>query len=159
AQRWARTATLAADTTRAGQLAFARWMHERHGELFFGEDTDWLRGLNWRRYALARDTTGNREPPHLDPRLPWSPEEERAKIAAHFQSTTELYYSLRAYAKWLDGANASTPGLAAVVRESNQVYNRLINWDATNSLFWSETLESGPEARSIRRAGALLRKR
>jgi hypothetical protein len=158
-QRWARTAVLAADTTQRGRLAFARWLRDRNGQLFFGENTFWLRGLNWRRNALARDTTGSREPPPLDPRLPWSPEDERAKIAAHFESTTELYYSLRAYAKWLDGATAGTPGLAAVVRESNQVYNRLINWDATNSAFWSETLASSPEARSIRRAGALLRRR
>ncbi len=80
-------------------------------------------------------------------------------IAAHLRSSTELYYALRAYAAWLDGATASTPGLAGVVREADRVYNRLINWDATNSRFWSEELETGPEARSIRRAGGLLRRR
>ena len=80
-------------------------------------------------------------------------------IDAHLRATTELYYALGAYARWLDGATASTPGLAAVVREADQVYNRLSNWDANNSPFWSTVLESSPEARSIRRAGSLLRRR
>ena len=84
---------------------------------------------------------------------------ERAKIEAHLRSTTELYYSLGAYARWLDGATRSTPGLVAVVREADQVYNRLVNWDETNSRFWSAALTKSPEARSIRRAGSLLPKR
>lgn len=160
ARIWARTATLAADTSRAGRLAFARWMRDRHGALFFGENTFWLRGLNWRLYGLARDTTDrNAPPPRLDPRLPWTPAEERAKIGAHLESTTELYYSLRSYARWLDGATASTPGLAAVVREADQVYNRLVNWDESNSRFWPDVLTDSPEAHSIRRAGLLLRRR
>jgi hypothetical protein len=70
-----------------------------------------------------------------------------------------LYYALRASARWLDRANANTAGLAAVVREANVVYNRLYNWDETNSPFWSETLQSSAEAKSIRRAGALLNRR
>jgi hypothetical protein len=91
--------------------------------------------------------------------LPWTAAEERTKIDAHLRSTTELYYSLRTYARWLDGATASTPGLAAVVRETDQVYNRLVNWDEGNSPFWSAALTQSPEARSIRRAGSLLRQR
>ena len=146
---------LAADTSRAGRLTFARWMRDRHGELFFGESTLWLRGLNWRRNALAGDTLpGAREA--LDPRLGWTPGDERAKIATHLRSTTELYYALVAYASWLDDSNARTPGLAAVVREADRVYNRLINWDQGNSRFWTEELEASPQARSIRRAGRLL---
>ena len=157
---WARTAALAADTSRAGRLAFARWMRDRRGALFFGENTLWLRGLNWRRDALRADTSGTTVvPPKLDPRLPWSANDERDRIAAHLESTTELYYALRAYARWLDGANARTPGLPAVVREADQVYNRLVNWDENNSRFWSEHLSSSPEARSIRRAGALSHRR
>jgi hypothetical protein len=159
ARRWARTAALAADTSRSGRLAFARWMRGQHGRLFFGENTYWLRGLNWRLYALQRDTTDRAAPPALDPRLPWTPAEERAKIDTHLRSTTELYYSLRAYARWLDGATRSTPGLAAVVREADQVYNRLLNWDESNSRFWSAALSESPEARSIRRAGVLLERR
>ena len=159
ARRWARTATLAADTSRSGRLAFARWMRDQHGRLFFGAETSWLRGLNWRFYALDRDTTDrSARPPALDRRLPWTAADERAKIDAHLRSTTELYYSLRAYAQWLDGATRSTPGLVAVVREADQVYNRLVNWDERNSRFWSAALPQSPEARSIRRAGSLLRK-
>jgi len=158
-RRWARTATLAAGTSRSGRLAFARWMRDQHGRLFFGENTFWLRGLNWRRSALDRDTTDrSAAPPALDPRLPWTPAEERAKIDAHLRSSTELYYSLRAYAAWLDGATASTPGLAPVVREADRVYNRLVSWDETNSRFWSAALTQSPEASSIRRAGSLLAK-
>jgi hypothetical protein len=159
-QRWARTSSLAADTSRSGRLAFARWMRDQHGGLFFGERTLWLRGLNWRLNGLDRDTADrSAPPPKLDPRLPWTAAEERTKIDAHLRSTTELYYSLRTYARWLDGATASTPGLAAVVREADQVYNRLVNWDEGNSPFWSAALTQSPEARSIRRAGSLLRQR
>ena len=160
ARRWARTAALAADTSRPGRLALARWMRDQHGRLFFGEDTFWLRGLNWRLYALDRDTTDRSAwPPGLDERLPWTAAQERAAIDAHLRSTTELYYSLGAYARWLDGATRSTPGLVAVVREADQVYNRLVSWDQGNSRFWSAALSEGREARSIRRAGLLLRKR
>jgi hypothetical protein len=164
ARAWTRTATLAAATSRAGQLAFARWMRGQHGRLFFGDDTNWLRGLNWRRDALTRDTTDADmsavvDRSHgLDPRLPWTAAEERSKIEAHLRATTELYYALQAYGRWLDGATAATPGLAAVVREADQTYNRLLNWDARNSLFWNETLETSREARAIRRAGDLLRR-
>jgi hypothetical protein len=155
---------LAAGTSRAGHLAFARWMRAQHGRLFFGDDTNWLRGLNWRRDALTRDTTGADtsavvDRSHgLDPRLPWTAAEERSKIEAHLRATTELYYALQAYGRWLDGATAATPGLAAVVREADQTYNRLLNWDARNSLFWNETLGTSHEARAIRRAGELLRR-
>jgi len=159
ARRWARTATLAGDRSRAGRLAFARWMRDQHGQLFFGENTFWLRGLNWRLYALDRDTIDrSAPPPALDPRLPWTAAEERAKIDAHLRSTTELYYALQAYAAWLDGATRTTPGLPAVVREADQVYNRLVNWDESNSRFWSAALTRSPEARSIRRAGSLVAK-
>ena len=158
-RRWARTAALAADTSRSGQLAFARWMRDQHGRLFFAEDTFWLRGLNWRFYALDHDTTDRSVPPTgLDERMPWTSAEERAKIDAHLRSSTELYYSLRAYARWLDGATRTTPGLVAVVREADQVYNRLVNWDERNSRFWSVALTQSQEARSIRRAGLLLEK-
>jgi hypothetical protein len=159
ARRWARAAALAADTSRSGRLAFARWMRDQHGRLFFGEDTFWLRGLNWRLYALDRDTTDrSAPPPGLDPRLPWTAAQERAAIDTHLRSTTELYYSLGAYARWLAGATRSTPGLVAVVREADQVYNRLVSWDQNNSRFWSAALSESPEGRSIRRAGLLFRK-
>jgi hypothetical protein len=160
ARSWARTAALAADTSRAGRLAFARWMRDRQGELFFGDNTFWLRGLNWRLDALGGTRVADSQPPpKLGPRLPWSAPEERAMIARHLRSTTELYYALRAYAAWLDAATANTPGLRAVVREADQVYNRLVSWDEQNSRFWTDELTSSPEARSIRRAGALVRRR
>ena len=160
ARYWMRTVALAADTSPAGRLAFARWMRDRHGALFFGEDTFWLRGLNWRLDALGSERAGEKEPPpRLDPRLPWSAEQEREMIGRHLRSTTELYYALHAYAQWLDGATATTPGLGGVVREADQVYTRLVSWDERNSRFWTTALTSSPEARSIRRAGALVRRR
>ena len=160
ARRWARTVTLASDGSRAGTLAFARWMRAQRGQLFFDENTDWLRGLNWRRNRLK----GELESPssaraRFDTRLPWTAAQEISGIEAHLRNSTELYYALRAYARWLDGADAKTAGLAAVVREADVVYNRLYNWDENNSPFWSETLESSAEAKSIRRAGALLKRR
>ena len=160
ARRWSRTVTLASDTSRAGTLAFARWMRSQRGQLFFGESTDWLRGLNWRRSRLRGELESrDSERARFDTRLPWTAAQEVAGIEAHLRNSTELYYALRAYARWLGGANANTAGLAAVVREANLVYNRLYNWDENNSPFWSETLESSAEAKSIRRAGALLEKR
>lgn len=158
ARRWTRTAILAADTTRAGRLVFARWMRDQHGALFFGESTFWLRGLNWRRDALSYDTVDAGGGGHLDPRLPWTRDEERQRIEAHFRSTTELYYALQAYASWLEGAASTTPRLSAVVREADVVYNRLVVRDARNSRFWSEALDTSREARAIRRAGRLVQR-
>jgi hypothetical protein len=136
-------------------------MREQRGQLFFGENTDWLRALNWRLYAV--DTAGglgSSDPSSdFDTRLPWTPADENERIVAHLRSTTELFHALRLYARWLDGASARTPGLAAVVREADQVYNRLASWDSNNSFWWTRVVEPGPEARSIRRAGALLRRR
>ena len=135
-------------------------MRDQHGALFFGEDTQWLRGLNWRRDRVVDDTVRDAGIYwSLDRRLPWTAQEERAKIADHLRSTTELYYSLQTYARWLDGASATTPGLGTVVREADAVYNRLVNWDDRNSRFWSAELENSPEARAIRRAGRLVRRR
>jgi hypothetical protein len=160
ARRWSRTVALAGDTSRAGTLAFARWLRAQHGPLFFEENTEWLRGVNWRRNKLPRDTDSHdTERERFDARLPWTPAQELAAIDAHLRNSTELYHALRAYARWLDGARIDTPGLAAVVREADVVYNRLYNWDANNSTFWPETLEASAEAKSIRRAGALLKKR
>jgi hypothetical protein len=160
ARRWTRTVALARDTSRVGTLAFARWMRAQRGQLFFDENTDWLRGLNWRRNRLrAENESPSTGRARFDARLPWTAADEVAGIEAHLRNSTELYYSLRAYARWLDGANPNTASLAAVVREANLVYNRLYNWDETNSPFWSQTLDSSAEARSIRRAGALRRSR
>jgi hypothetical protein len=135
-------------------------MRSQRGRLFFDENTDWLRGLNWRRNRLKGELESpSAERARFDTHLPWTAAQEVTGIEGHLRNSTELYYSLRAYARWLDGAQGNTAGLAAVVREANLVYNRLYNWDETNSPFWSETLESSAEAKSIRRAGALLRTR
>jgi hypothetical protein len=154
ARSWTRTALLSADTSRAGQLVFARWMRDQFGRLFFGDDTEWLRGVNRRRSTVVGDTATSE---NRADRLPWTRADERASLEAHLRDSNELYYALRCYARWLDAATPGTPGLAAVVREADQTYNRLINWDGTNSFFWGEVLEKSPEAQSIRRAGRLLR--
>jgi hypothetical protein len=84
-------------------------------------------------------------------------EAEVAAIRAHLEATTEPYLALRAYADWLARTEPQAAAVAAerrrVAREADRVYNLLVNWDATNTRFWRETLARGDAARAIRRAG------
>jgi len=154
AARWTRAATLAADTSLDGRLAYARWLAGERGALFFGVDNAWYRSLGWRVRAL-RDTAADGA--RRTPRAPVAADAEIAAIAAHLGATTEPRLALRAYGDWLVRTEPRAATMRAerqrIAREADRVYNLLVNWDANNTTFWQERLEQSPEARAIRRAG------
>ncbi|MFN8667061.1 MAG: hypothetical protein U0164_07610 [Gemmatimonadaceae bacterium] len=145
---WRRVQPLAADTSLAGRLAFARHMRAQNGKLLWGNDKTWYRSLNWRLQALE-DSTGA----GFNPLLPWRAAAEREAIGRHFRDGFEMYHAVRAYADFLARAPRSDVRRRAALREANATYNWLVNWDNNNSRFWSEALEADGIGRTIRQAG------
>lgn len=148
ATAWRRTQALAADSSRSGRLAFARHMRAHNGRLFWGNDKVWYRSLNWRLRAIGDSTTGA-----FNPVLPWTADDERRAIGRHFLESFEMYYAVRAYADFLSRVRTGDARRAPALREANQAYNWLINWDNNNSTFWADELEAEGIGRTIRRAG------
>ncbi|MEP7382972.1 MAG: hypothetical protein ABI910_14880 [Gemmatimonadota bacterium] len=145
---WRSTQSLAADSSLTGRLAFARHMRANNGRLFWGNDKVWYRSLNWRLRAIS-DTTSS----DFNPVLPWRADEEVQAIARHFRGGFEMYFAVRAYADFLARAPRSDARRATALREADQTYNWLINWDNYNSTFWGEALEREGIGRTIRQAG------
>ena len=147
ADDWAEAMMLASDTTPGGRLRLGRFMAARSGELFYGNDIQWYRSLNWRQRSLRSQYS------YFDSRLPWAREEEHEAIRVHLLATTEMYVALEAYADYLASGVGSRDDRRAVVQEADRAYNWLINWDNTNSSFWLNELQDGEAAQTIRRVG------
>lgn len=145
---WRGTQALAADTSLGGRLAFARHMRARNGKLFWGNDKVWYRSLNW-RLASITDTVSQ----GFNPILPWTSDEEVRAIGRHFRDGFEMYHAVRAYTDFLSRAPRTDVRRAAALREANQTYNWLVNWDNNNSRFWEQALEQEGIGPAIRRAG------
>lgn len=148
ANRWRAVQPLAADTTLAGRLAFARYMRAQNGKLFGGNDKVWYRSLNWRQRAIGDSTYGG-----FTPILPWRAEDEVSAIGRHFHDTFEMYYAVKAYADFLARLPKGDPRRAVAVREADQAYNWLLNWDNYNATYWARELEAEGIGGKIRRAG------
>jgi len=147
---WRQASELAADTDLEARLAYARFMNAHHGELFFGIDTAWQRSLSYRLQIIEGDN------PRYDEHLPWQPEQEAAAIREHLLSSSERYLALRAYADYLERVDAGNPEARQVLREADETYNWLINFEPGYG-FWRAELESGEAADKIRRAGRRIR--
>jgi hypothetical protein len=145
---WRTAARVSADTTRTGQLVWARWLNARHGTLFYGADRTWYRSLNWRLFVFS-DSSSESSWSDL---LPWTREVERLAIANHLMETQERSISVRVLAEWLKSAPAGQER-SRVLREANTMYNWLVNWDNSNSRFFLEQMERDGTARIIRTAG------
>ncbi len=148
ARRWRATAALAADTSLAGRLAFARYMRAQNGRLFWGNDKVWYRSLNWRLRAIRDSTFGG-----FNPILPWRVEDEVQAVGRHFRDSFEMYFAVKAYADFLARLPKGDARRAAAVREADQAYNWLLNWDNYNATYWAEELEAEGIGRTIRQAG------
>ncbi len=148
ARRWRATQRLAADTSLAGRLAFARHMRTNNGRLFWGNDKVWYRSLNWRQRAIGDSTYDG-----FTPILPWRAEDEVRAIGRHFHETFEMYFAVKAYADFLARLPKGDSRRAAAVREADQAYNWLLNWDNYNATYWARQLEAEGIGATIRRAG------
>ncbi len=148
ATAWRRVQPLAADSTLAGRLAFARYMRVQNGKLFWGNDKVWYRSLNWRLRSVGDTVVRG-----FNPILPWSADDETRAIGRHFRDGFEMYHAIKGYADFLARAPRSDARRAAALREANLTYNWLVNWDNNNSPFWADALEAEGIGRTIRQAG------
>jgi hypothetical protein len=146
ASLWRTAATLSADTTARGQLAWARWLRPRNGTQFFGNDKAWYRSLNWRLNAIA-----STDPQYgFNSQLPWTADDEQRAIGRHLRASYELYPALRTYVTWLARPGTSPAERRRIAREADGAYRWLVDWDANNSTFWKTALEAEGIGRAIR---------
>jgi hypothetical protein len=149
AGRWRQASALAADSSSAGRLAYARFLAGHSGGLFFGRDRAWSRSLEYRRMAVGSPTASS-----LDTRLPWTAQEEIALIDRYFMTSFEDYLALQAYAALLSGVPPQDPNAAVALKEADQLYNALLK-----APYWGNYLPKGKEAEAIRRAGKAIHNR
>ena len=169
---WKKAASFSTDTSASGIIAWARFLKENNGTLFYGNDSAWYRTLSWRTRHLSqnrerivkrakgepRTSRGAQEETYTcSQKLPWTPEHEEEAITQHFFRTTEMWLALQAYAAWLSTAKPSKE-MTAAVKEADLCYNWLVNWDSGNSGFWREYLIDHPVVTQIREAGKRARK-
>lgn len=150
ARRLARTAALADDRTAAGRLALARHLVAQQDSLLLGADERaWYRALDGRLDQLA-DPRSPAAPVIRSP-VPWTAADERAAIARHLRTQSELYLALRTYAEALP---ALPPAAArAAAREADVPYNALRNRNYESTGFWRAALARDPAVAALRRAG------
>lgn len=148
---WRRAAALAADSSLAGRLAYARFLHDKTGQLYFdlSQSHTWYRSLEYRRSAMGQPAAASG--------LPWGPDQERAAIERHLVENSALYDALHAYADYLDRAPVTSRDFSSVLREADTLYNLLLNWSHWDSGFWFDYIRTCPEAEAVRRAGKRAR--
>lgn len=146
-------AALAADTSAAGHLAFARWLVAQNRKLFraFQDPVIWYRSLGWRWQRVSDDTYGG-DSPRIPTDLPWTDEEEAAAIDRHLRNTTEHMYALREYRAFFERTAGGHPQRRAAVREANTAYRAMMDYGHAGG-YWEWVLPSSPEAQAIREAG------
>lgn len=145
---WRTAGTLSADTSSRGRLAWARWLRQRNGSLFYGNDKPWYRSLNWRLGAI--ESTDSQY--GFNSQLPWTAAAEQRAIGRHFRESFELYVALKAWVAWLGRPGISPAERRRVAREADGAYRWLVDWDANNSGFWKGALEAEGIGRAIRMA-------
>ena len=135
---WREAAKRVADLSAAGRLALARWLLECRGELFRANDPGMSRGLK----GL------------LDSVLP---DDQRVRLVAWLLHCGEEQQALNAYGAALERLNPRGREAADALREADRLYNRLLNWDVSQSETFAGLLAATPAAKQIRVAGKLIR--
>src|SRR5262249_7876768 len=156
AELWREAAKLSADTSSKGLLAWARFLREHNGKLFYDQDKTWYRSLNFRLDALKPQPGAESKPSENNSGTSWDPEAEAKAIQVHLTDSTEMYFALKAYAAWLKAEGAREKESATVLQEADKTYNWLVNWDNSNSSFWTDYLKNSGEAATLRAVGKAL---
>jgi hypothetical protein len=149
AARWREAARLAADSSYAGRVAFARFLARARGRLMYARDITWHRSVTMQMPPPQADTNAAVHAAWRNPLVPDEPD----RVRRHLLQSTESYLALEAYTQAIDGASPNAPELAAVVKEADQVYRSLVDLAFTSTRFWYYRLANSPEAAAIRRAG------
>ncbi len=158
ARRLGATAPLATDRSSAGRVAFARHLIANQDSLLGGaDDRWWYRTVESRWRRLIGDTSVWRgSAPAAIPGVPWTPAEERRADSLFLRTNSELFLALGAYAGALRALPAA-PGDAsrrrALAREADLPYNRLINRNYGETVFWRRELARDSDVARIRHAG------
>ena len=131
------------DTSRAGRLAFARWMRDQHGRLFFGE-----RHVLAARPELASLRARPATPPTARRRRRRSTRACRGPQRRSARRSTRIcaprrssITRSRAYARWLDGATRARRGSPRSF--ARRIRSTIVSSTGTrrNSRFWTDALE------------------
>ena len=135
---WREAAKRAADRSAAGQLALAHWLLDHRGELFRATDPGMSRGL---KGLLDSDL----------------PKDQRERLVAWLLHGGEEQQALDSYGTALERLNPRGREAANALREADRLYNRLINWDVSQSEAFAGLLAATPAATQIRTAGKAIR--
>jgi hypothetical protein len=135
---WREAAKRVADSSAAGRLALARWLLDARGALFRANDPGMSRGL---KGLLDSDL----------------PEDRRARLVAWLLRCGEEEQALNAYGAALERLNPRGREAADALREADRLYNRLLNWDVSQSETFAGLLAATAAAKQIRAAGRLIR--
>jgi hypothetical protein len=111
---------------------------DRRGELFRANDPGVSRGL---KGLLDSDLS----------------EDQRARLVAWLLRCGEEQQALSAYGAALGRLNPRGREAADALREADHLYNRLLNWDVSQSETFAGLLAATTAAKQIRAAGRLIR--
>jgi hypothetical protein len=136
---WREAGDAAARNDADGRLAWARFLADHHGALFYDADPGFYRGLSLRAAQLGRTKEGR-------------------DIERTLLRSTERWLALEAFVAWLE-AHENDPDARAVLDETDAVYNRLINWGGADDYFWGRHAARSPVVARLRAVGKRIRLR
>ncbi len=148
---WREAGRLAHDTSPDGVLAYARFLRENGGAIFVGCDYDevvWYRSLPMDAPPGARQT---------EARLGLTPGQEWEATRAWLLRSFSTWYSLQAYARWLEDPRHPPAQERAVLDETDRTYNLLLNYGSGSWHAWGQVLPQSQVAKDIRAAGKAIR--
>ncbi|MEZ4223282.1 MAG: hypothetical protein R3B13_20220 [Polyangiaceae bacterium] len=121
-------------------LELARFFESNSGQLFFGEESSFYRGISSHWESLPKGS------------------KEARQIQAALTRSTERWLALEAYTRWLE-ANPADPNARAALAEADQVYSRLTNYGGGDWFFWGKYQKQSPTIRRLREVGKVIRQR
>jgi hypothetical protein len=137
AKLWQRAASLS-EGGDAKLLEYARFLRDHHGQLLYPADRGFYRGVSYRYQALGAQSS------------------ERLLVERALTRSNERWLALDAYTRWLD--KHSTQARARdVLSEADGVYNLLLNWGGSDSLFWGNYGKTSATVKKLRRLGRQIR--
>ena len=141
-ENWRQAAALQKDKTPTGLLNWAKFL-QNNDNLFFGYDREWYIAISYRyKDVLRKEQTDSLYLLNED-----------IKIKNYLMNSSESYLALKAYTAWLNQAKPQDAGYAHVVKESDKLFNSLINRANWSADFWLQVLDKSEEAQIIRAAG------
>jgi hypothetical protein len=151
-------AKLAADTTAAGHLRFAKWLRGPQGALLFPDsERAYSRGLKHRLDVLNGVMQDVEQPEPAEPMPERCGMREREQLSYVLLRGGRRERALEQYALALAQPVLSSQQAKATVKEADALYNTLINWDSSWSKSFEPLLAASAPAVQLREAGKRVR--